>query len=77
MAKFEIPDSVAEINVVKLDGNVTTERYTSLDQYFDALVRANVSKPRGCFLQHGETTIDNGRYVTWISVVTRKDDALE
>jgi hypothetical protein len=77
MAKFEIPESVAEINVIKLDGNVTTERYTDLNQYFDALVRANVTKPRGCFFQHGETTIENGKYVTWITVVTRKDDALE
>ena len=77
MAKFEIPESVAEINVLKLDGSVSTERYTNLDSYFDALVRANVTKPRGCYLQHGETTIEDGKYKTWIVVVTRKDDALE
>ena len=78
MAKFVIPETVAEIKVIGLDGSITTVDYPTEEQFYNALVRANVANSRGTFKQFGELEIlENGKKRVWLSIVSKKDDALE
>ena len=72
MAKFEIPECVATINVLKLDGNVETCRYKNKTDFMQALVRANIANKRGTFKELVE--FDEEKSEAWIVIKSKDTD---
>ena len=72
MAKFEIPECVATINVLKLDGNITTERYKTKTEFAQALVRANIANKRGTYKELVDFDEENSE--AWIVIKSKDND---
>lgn len=72
MAKFEIPECVATINVLKLDGNITTERYKTKTEFTQALVRANIANKRGTYKELVD--FDEEKSEAWIVIKSKDND---
>ena len=77
MTEFVKPKVVAEINVVMLNGEIKPGRYQTMDDFYGALTRANVSKPSGTYFQFQQSEMENGVLVAWLAQVERKDTALQ
>ena len=74
---FQKPIAVAEINVIVSDDEVATMSYTTMDAFYSALVRANLGNARGTFKKLQTVENDNGKVVAWITIESKKDDALQ
>ena len=74
MAKFEIPECVATIIVMKLDGNITTMRYKSKTDFMQALVRANLANKRKTYKELVD--FDEDKNEAWI-VIKSKDSTTD
>lgn len=77
MAKFEIPKAVAQIFVLKLNGNIEHELYSSELDFAQALVRANLSNKRGTMKELCELSDEDGIKTAWIKINKKNEEAEE